>query len=419
MATQPLDTGQASQALRSIVTDYGQAALSNAQFMNNVLRDLLPDRPREASVLVAAAEHDVAGILQERTAQRINPGAAVAQAAATLGEHTALTEDACLWAARQMAQALNLLPGQMTESRNLAPPPTPPPPGVTMPPAGQYQYPGNPPPGQYAAMPPAGQYPGNPPVGQYPGPTPPMSPPGSPFPPPPRGPVDPRRRQAIRIASGVAAVIVIYLLIAATAHLAPFGKAKDPVRHTASGSSPAHTASPSASPTPSSPSPTPTHTPTAADNRLLALIPTTVKEDGNCVPVQKPLFGSIASVYCHDESPIAAKVVDYYLFAKTVTMNIAYRTFLGSFAHTSEEDISCSPGKDFGKFIPKCETIYDTHEVRQGRVVEYIYKNRPDMSWTVDKHKLLIDASGNSGTRGYALLRWWTNSATHWVEGGL
>jgi hypothetical protein len=380
MATEPLDAGQARKALQSIVADYGPAALSDVQFMNNVLRDLLPDKPREASVLVAAAESDVAGILQERTAQHINPGAAVTQAAATLGERTALTQDACMWAARQMAQALNLLPGQMTESRKLEPPAD-----VTLPP-----------------------------VGQGPGPTPPIPP----SPPGPPGPADARRRQAIRLASGAAAVIIVYLLIAATAHLAPFSKAKAPARHTASTSSPTHTASSSPSPTPSSPSPSPTQTLTAADNQLLSLIPATVKDDGNCQPVQKPLFGSIASIYCHDESPIAAKVVDYYLFAKTVTMNIAYRTFLGSFAHTSE-NISCAPGIDFTKFIPKCETLYDTNKKPQGRVVEYMYQNHPDMSWTVNSHELLIDASGNSGTRGYALLRWWTSSATHWVTGGL
>jgi len=382
MTIQPLDaSGAALKALQSVVADYGAAALSDAQFMNNVLRDLLPDEPREASVLVAAAEANVPGIIGERVAQHISPGAAIAQAAATLGERTALTQDACMWAARQMAQALNLLPGQMTESRKLEPPAD-----VTLPP-----------------------------VGQDPGPAPPIPP--SPSGPP--GPADARRRQAIRLASGAAAVIIIYLLIAATAHLAPFSKAKAPARHTASSSSPTHTASPSPSPTPSSPSPSPTQTLTAADNRLLSLIPATVKDDGSCQPVKKPRFSSIASVYCSDESPIAAKAVNYYLFAKTVTMNIAYRTFLGRFAHTSENNISCAPpGGNFTKFMPKCETIYDTHKKPRGRVVEYMFKNYPDMSWTVNKHKLLIDAIGNSGTRGYALLRWWTSS-THWVTGGL
>ena len=110
MATHPLDAnGQARTALRSIAQDYGPPALSNPEFLNSLLRDMIPDSPREASVLVAAAEANVAGILQERTAQRISTDAAVAQAVAALEERTALAQDACQWAVRQLAEALGLL----------------------------------------------------------------------------------------------------------------------------------------------------------------------------------------------------------------------------------------------------------------------------------------------------------------------
>jgi hypothetical protein len=110
MATHPLDAnGQARTAVRSIAQDYGPAALSNPEFLNSLLRDMIPDSPREASVLVAAAEANVAGILQERTAQRISTDAAVAQAVAALEERTALAQDACQWAVRQLAEALGLL----------------------------------------------------------------------------------------------------------------------------------------------------------------------------------------------------------------------------------------------------------------------------------------------------------------------
>src|SRR5262249_45250066 len=43
---------------------HGPAALSNAQTMTNLLKDMLPDAPRESSVLVAASEVGVAGLLQ-------------------------------------------------------------------------------------------------------------------------------------------------------------------------------------------------------------------------------------------------------------------------------------------------------------------------------------------------------------------
>jgi len=154
MATHPLDAnGQARTAVRSIAQDYGPAALSNPEFLNSLLRDMIPDSPREASVLVAAAEANVAGILQERTAQRISTDAAVAQAVAALEERTALAQDACQWAVRQLAEALGLLnqagtttpdPGSYA-GPTLAPGPAPGPPtapGPTIPPAPIFAPPG-------------------------------------------------------------------------------------------------------------------------------------------------------------------------------------------------------------------------------------------------------------------------------------
>jgi hypothetical protein len=62
---------EAQQALRAIVSNpvYGVPALSSAQIMANLLKDLLPDAPREVSVLVAAAEAGVAGSLWDRVSQ--------------------------------------------------------------------------------------------------------------------------------------------------------------------------------------------------------------------------------------------------------------------------------------------------------------------------------------------------------------
>lgn len=67
MTSVPWDAqGEAHAALRAIVADprYGPPALSNAQTMSNLLKDMLPDAPRESSVLVAASEAGVAGLLQ-------------------------------------------------------------------------------------------------------------------------------------------------------------------------------------------------------------------------------------------------------------------------------------------------------------------------------------------------------------------
>lgn len=123
MTTQPLDAnGQARTALHAIARDYGEAALANPEFMNGILRDLIPDLPREASVLVAAADANVAGILRERADQHVSTAAAVAQAVATLEGRTALSPDACQWAARQMAEVLGL-PQQAYPVPPLAPTP--------------------------------------------------------------------------------------------------------------------------------------------------------------------------------------------------------------------------------------------------------------------------------------------------------
>jgi hypothetical protein len=81
--------GEAHAALRAIVADprYGPPARSNAQTMTNLLKDMLPDAPRESSVLVAASEAGVAGIqtvllfagyeFYVRSPDRAGPGGAV------------------------------------------------------------------------------------------------------------------------------------------------------------------------------------------------------------------------------------------------------------------------------------------------------------------------------------------------------
>ncbi len=320
MTTQPLDaSGAALRALQSIVADYGAAALSDAQFMNNVLRDLLPDEPREASVLVAAAEADVAGIIGERAAQHISPGAAIAQAAVVLGERTALTQDACQWAASQTARAIGLLqvPGMdptVSVSADKLPPPIPQPPGEapTAPRQGGYSPP---------------------------------SPPG-----PPRPPISKTGKIA---AAGALAVVVLYLLIAAAAHLAPFSKAKSPEPAAAPASSVAQTASPSLSPSPTA-SPTPsTAQLTAEQTRLFALIPSTVQSHGTC-NVDKLEFGAIAQISCRNEKGIPPAGVTYYLFSTSSSTNSAYSYFRSKFAHTTKLAGHCL---SFTEFVP-CETTY-------------------------------------------------------------
>jgi hypothetical protein len=113
--------GEAHAALRAIVADprYGPPVLSNAQTMTNLLKDMLPDAPRESSVLVAASEAGVAGLLQGHVSQGMDVATASRLAAGTFENQTALTPDACYWAVGILASALRL------DAIRAAPPPPP------------------------------------------------------------------------------------------------------------------------------------------------------------------------------------------------------------------------------------------------------------------------------------------------------
>jgi chitodextrinase len=105
------DSGQAPEALAQVLAEHGPAGLSNAQVMAGMLKDLMPNAPRETNVLVQAAETGLAQTLRERLDQGLAPDAAVAMAAKTLQEQTGLGQDASLWAAATIGGAMGLLPG--------------------------------------------------------------------------------------------------------------------------------------------------------------------------------------------------------------------------------------------------------------------------------------------------------------------
>ena len=118
----PGDPGGVRAALASIVADpdYGAAALSSSRAMESLLKDLLPDRPRDAAILVAAAEHGLAASLRDRVEREgMDAGVAVRLVAAGFGRATAFTPEACEWAVTELAGALGL----DTAARTADPPP--------------------------------------------------------------------------------------------------------------------------------------------------------------------------------------------------------------------------------------------------------------------------------------------------------
>jgi hypothetical protein len=437
-AGQAIDpSGEARSVLQSAVADYGARVLSNAAIIDGICEDRLPDWPREASLVSMAARADVAAMLQQR-AGGVGADTAVRLTAANLAESRSLDPAAAIWVVSEFARVLDYqvsdglqpaagpgapaAPGS-PPAAGAVPPASPPgealtvPPGtpaahppteraaypetVTTGPGGPGAQPGGPgylPPGGPGAAPPGG-----------PGHAPPGSPdyqaagvPGYPAPGGPGGqpPTARSSRRGLLIVGGILGLVVLYVIVAGTAHLPPFSKA-------------APLPTPSHSPHPPSPSAT-TFQPTTGDRTLAALIPAGVSADGSCAPVHQPHFGSTAEMHCSGAPNIPTGYVQYYLFGSKSAMNAAYAAFLSNFAHVKRDSGTCFQIHGlaaFSSFSP-CETQYSFGNTAEGRVAEYFYKGSPDITDTFTKDLILVDMQGSDGN---ALIKWWDHSP-NWLK---
>ncbi len=102
--------GRTQAALRAIVANpqLGVAALSSSQAMSAALKDLLPGRPRETKVLVAAAEVGLTAALKYHTARGMDVTTARRRAARSFAKHTGFAPEACSWAVDHLTAALGL-----------------------------------------------------------------------------------------------------------------------------------------------------------------------------------------------------------------------------------------------------------------------------------------------------------------------
>ncbi len=109
--------GTVRRALRSIVADpqLGPAALSQPQMMTNLLKDLLPDSPRESALLVAAAQSGLPEVLQGYLGQGIDLGTASRLTAGWFAKRMPFTRDACAWVVSEIAIALGVDPSALAE----------------------------------------------------------------------------------------------------------------------------------------------------------------------------------------------------------------------------------------------------------------------------------------------------------------
>src|SRR5258708_7425891 len=117
MAAAPLEhADQARLALRTIVTEHGPEMLSRPGMLSNLLADLLPDSPRIARILVAAAQDHIADELREHTSAGMDAVTASRLAATVFADATMFPPDACASVVGEFSLALGLL------SDNSAPP---------------------------------------------------------------------------------------------------------------------------------------------------------------------------------------------------------------------------------------------------------------------------------------------------------
>ncbi|GEM_PF-2334052 len=146
----PDPQGRAHQALADAVNDYGPRILSEPALLRNQLSDVLPDEPREGSLLVAAVEVGAAAQLREQVAA-VGPDAAVEAVSRNMAQTRALDPAASRWAVAEIARAMGY-------PVSAGPAAAPPPGEATLPwtgPAALVEPPGPPPPGAPPAVPPA------------------------------------------------------------------------------------------------------------------------------------------------------------------------------------------------------------------------------------------------------------------------
>jgi hypothetical protein len=132
--TEPLgNSGEVRAALRAIVSDasLGPTVLSDRNLMAGVIKDYLPDAPRETGILLAAVEHGVPAALRERVKQGMDAQTAINVTASWFTDLTMYAPEASRWAVSEFALALGLSapaePGLQGQSPRQPQPPTQPP----------------------------------------------------------------------------------------------------------------------------------------------------------------------------------------------------------------------------------------------------------------------------------------------------
>jgi hypothetical protein len=465
--SQKLDTqGEAHEALGTAVASYGQRVLSDPHTLGNLVADLLPDLPRERSLLVTGAEAGVAAEMREHVeGQRIDPDTAVQLVARALSERRAIDPAAGLWVASEYAQALGYQVQPPTPAVPSGPPPVSPaaPAANAMPPAAQAPaQPSWPHAGQAAQSPqswppdgrrpegvsPAGQLPQRPP-GQFwqpslpqqpwtpPGPAaqswPPAGPPPQSWPPagPPLGqswpPVQsssgpPKSswtgRKLGLIAGGtVIALLGGYLVAAVFVHTFPFAKTK---ARPAAATSALH--SPRAAAKPTQPvTPTPTGPVAAAGVApLMQLLPGDIDDPATQCQNDPPPYnwdvtGRVAAVQCIDPGLPKGSELHAYQLDNEADYLASWQSFnkVAGFK-AADAGSECPPAKG-GQGTASMHSRW--FPPRAGQVFECLTvpddngKPQPLIAWTFPTENTYVAVLGPSNSSFGPLLDWFGSAS--------
>jgi hypothetical protein len=416
--------GEVRDALNTAVEGYGKRVLNDPRVLGNLVTDLLPDLPRERSLLVTGAEAGVAAELTQHVeGQRMDADTAVSLVARSLAESRSLEPAASMWVATEYAKALGY------QVRSQVPPvletvadtpawpqhnetetvdrafPSPFPPPAPMPPA--YSPPGQlpptyPPPGQ---LPPASTSPGTWPAARAP---------------------QRKSRLGLFLGGGAAAVIVLYLIIAAAASTFPFAKVKPtptptptltPVKPSSSSSATPSTSGSASASSSSSASASASGSLAALPagvKALKVLLPTDIQDAGTeCaeqakVPWTNP--GLVTALTCTDTGMPNGQVFGYQMDS-AADYNKAWANYNSWSDFGTSNSVACPPASGQSQGGPG-EWWGPRFAKRAGQVLEcFTSDTGPVYVWTYPTENAFIVAQPDKSWTFSKLETWWENNS--------
>lgn len=415
------NSGEARLAIQEIYRDYGPAGIDDEALVNRLLPDLLPDSPREASLLRSAAGARVGRLLADRVAAQMPIDAAVRDVTAILVERLAFDRTACLWVvsefARAMGHAVDIQPDEPPRDSVGAAAAGIPPQGGTPPQAGGTPPQGGGMPPQAGGMPPQGGVP------PRPGDIEPthMDPRYAPgraglvmpttddisgafrYPPP--------RKSNAPLVVGIIAGVVVLGVIATIAIALALGTKTDCKTATC-------TTRPSSSPLhPSTQPPSPSSTPSIVPNNgvpaLADVMPNDIVASEDCDSDGTPFLDHLSTYYACTESAgstMAGMAVWGYQFATKADYlaGVAQYNTKVVFSPTHAGD-ACPPASSDG-YVTWHRN--DNKSVTLGHLECYYtgsHKNK-DYAWTDDTEYTIIVAEATANQTFAQLDAWWTHN---------